>query len=96
MNVRMHRLSRPIGIISGCIVLVAVLGGVTMVLSQAQEKARCSSLWSSAGEGQNAQVELLLKEGIDPNCMHGEALKEARLKGHEDTVAILKRYGAKE
>jgi hypothetical protein len=94
MNVR--RLSKPIGILSGCIVLVAVLGGVTRVWSKARENARCADLWSAAKEGQNDQVEMLLKDGLDPNCQHGEALKRARLAGHEDTVAILKRYGAKE
>lgn len=96
MNVGIRRLSKPVGIFIVCIALAAVLGGVTRELLKVQENARCSDLWSSAGEGQNAQVELLLKEGIDPNCMHGEALKHARLKGHDDTVAILKRYGAKE
>jgi hypothetical protein len=96
MNVRIRRLSRPIGILSGCIVLVAVLAGVWRVLWIEREDSFCSALWSAAKEGQNDEVETLLKDGHDPNCQHGEALRRARLAGHEDTVAILKRYGAKE
>lgn len=96
MNVRIRRLSKPIGILSGCIVLVAAFGGVTRELWKTRENARCADLWSSAQAGENYQVEMLLKDGLDPNCQHGEALRRARLGGHADTVAILKRYGAKE
>jgi hypothetical protein len=96
LNTRIHKQAKLFGILIGCIILIASICWIGRLLFKAREDARCADLWSSAQSGENADVERLLKEGLDPNCDNREAIKRARQAGHEDTVAILKRYGAKD
>jgi len=96
MKLRFRRLSKPIIILIACTVPIGFACWVTLLYHESMDIAVCASLTSSAASGENSEVERLLKAGTDPNCEHGDPLRHARQGGHEDTVDLLKRYGAKE
>ncbi|HLK57430.1 MAG TPA: hypothetical protein VKU00_12745 [Chthonomonadaceae bacterium] len=100
MRPRIRAVSKPIKILAGGMALAGILGWIAWQIFQQVEEvnkeADCTVLSSSAGSGSNDDVEERLKGGTDPNCNHGQPLRDARQGGHEDTVDLLKRYGAKE
>jgi len=62
---------------------------------RARHDAQCDALWSSAESGDNASVRQFLADGVDPNCQGGKPLKYAIRGGHQDTVRLLRKAGAK-
>jgi len=97
MRLRLRRVSSPI--VALCVIATVTVACVLIgsFLSAEEQGGLCSSLWSSAGSGENHEVvRLVLDKGVDPNCDQGKPLKDARTRDHTDTVQLLKLFGAKE
>jgi hypothetical protein len=96
MKSRIPKFSRLIGILIVCTLLTGGAIYINRLNRDVKAQAACINLASNAEEGNNALVEEQLKAGTDPNCQNGDPVRSARRGNHEDTVSLLKRYGAKE
>ena len=74
---------------------VSLIWFLYTITVRARRDTQCDALWSSAEIGDNASVRQFLADGVDPNCQGGKPLKYAVLGGHQDTVRLLKKAGAK-
>lgn len=78
------------------IVVFSLIWILYSFVERQHQAAMCMSLWSCAENGENECVRQNLEAGADPNCQNGEPMRRAKQFGHRDTVAILRRAGARE